>query len=287
MPTRRKRQLALKEERSSQKLQPGEVVGYVRVSTDEQAESGLGIGAQIAKIKAQASVKDWPDPVIFIDDGVSGTIPIHKRLQFQMILQAIEDGRVKSLITSSLDRIGRRANIIINFIEDAGKKNITFVSCREGFDTTTAYGQFGIIIMSAIAQLERDLIISRTRDAMAEKSKRDGDAGGRLPYGYKRVFALVATKQGQKEKTVDVEVDQDAAQIVRRIFNLRDQRSRNGRPMSLRKIAAEISKICPISPQGGKWYASAISDILSNEEAYRGGLRGVSTLVRWPTILTK
>jgi len=285
MPSRRKKQAALQAEQAAQALQEGEVVGYVRVSTDEQAETGLGIGAQIAKIKTQALLKDWPEPRIFVDEGVSGTIPLHKRPQFQQILQAIEEKRVKAILTSSLDRIGRRANIIINFAEDMSSRKVIFISSKEGFDTATPYGQFAIIIMSAIAQLERDMIITRTKEALAEKSRINGEAGGRLPHGYKRVFDLVSSKQGLQQKAVNIEIDEEAAKIVRKIFRLRNVRGRNGRPMSLRRIADEVRKIAPKSPQGGEWYSSSIQDILNSEEVYRGGTRGLSA-IHWPIIVS-
>jgi site-specific DNA recombinase len=113
-------------------------------------------------------------------------------------------------------------------------------------------------MFAALAQLERDLISQRTTDALAERGKRDGEKGGRLPYGYHR------SEDG-------IIINKEEAKVVRRIFRLHKQGK------SLREIARAVS-------DERQWRHSSIAEILRNETAYKGSKRGESD-VRWPSIL--
>lgn len=253
--------------------------GYVRVSTEEQAESGLGIEAQITRITAQAVVKGWPEPVFYYDEGISGTKAPDKRTGFAQLLRDIDDGKINAIITIDLSRLGRIASMIIVLLEKFNKKNIAYVSCKENFDTSTPQGKATLQLFAVIAELERNQIAQRTREALHEKSRRDGETGGRLPYGYRRIFDIVETKNGPTRKAVGVEIDEEAAHIVRMVFSLRQ----SGK--TLRTIAEVVRSTTVLpGPQGGKWTFATIQDILASEDTYRGGKRGTSS-VQWPTLL--
>jgi len=106
---------------------------------------------------------------------------------------------------------------------------------------------------------------ARTKAALREHSKRDGEAGGKLPYGY------VRTADG-------IEVDGDAVKTVRYIFGCVK------RGDSLRAIAEKLNMKGIPSPRGGKWFHPSVGEVIANREAYRGGKRGLSS-VRWPVVL--
>lgn len=231
-----------------------QVAAYIRVSTEDQAESGLGMEAQRTRCKAMCEVKAWPEPTFYVDDGISGTKDVDKRPGLQKLVDDIKAGKVNAVVIPSLDRLGRRMHIIINLLDAFNKHGVSLVSCKESFDTSTPQGQFVLHMFAALAQLERDLISQRTIDALFERSKRDGETGGRLPYGY------VRSSDG-------VLVDTDAAKDVRRIFAL------HRRGASLREIGAKV----------GKPHTSVV-EILRNRDAYKGGKRGESD-VRWPVIV--
>lgn len=291
MPTKRqvahKKRLRVNEETI---LQPGEVAAYLRVSTEEQSDSGLGIDAQEELVKLQCKIKGWPDPVLYKDDGVSGTIAPEQRPDMHRLIEDIEDGKIKALIVKSLDRTGRTIDSIHYILQLVTRCGITFVAINEQFDTSTATGRLCMHMMMILAEFERDNTSERTIMALGEKYRRDGDAGGRLPYGYKRTFGVVSTVKGAFTKTVDVEVDEERASIVRLIFSLRAQPKDKKRPqgprMTLQSICDQISKVAPVGAMGGKWTPSRIKDILAHEASYRGGNRGDSVLT-WPNILEK
>jgi site-specific DNA recombinase len=243
------------------------VAAYVRVSTTEQAENGHGLGAQVSRCRAMAQVKGWPDPVVYADEGVSGTKEPHKRLALTQLLADIEAGKVDAVIIAALDRLGRKTRIVLDMVEELARAGVALVICRESLDTSTPQGQFVLTMFAALAQLERDVIAERTSEALQERGRKYGYRSGRLPYGYIRY-------KGQEA----IEVDHKAAEIVRQIFALRDAGT------TLEEIAATLSEYAE-PPRGGKrWYASSVNEILKNEAAYRGGRMADSPL-RWLIIL--
>jgi len=237
---------------------------YLRVSTDEQAESGLGIDAQMTRCKAQATVKGWAEPTVYADEGISGTKDASKRPALQRLLQDARDGQIDAVTILSLDRLGRKTRLVLDLVEELTACGVVLISCKESLDTESATGKFVLSLFASLAQLERDLIAERTTAALQELSKR-GVVGGQLPYGY------VRTESGP---VVDVE----QAKVVRFIFNARK------RGDSLREIAGKLNERGVVGPRGGKWWATSVREVLENGAAYRGQRRGLSE-VRWPVIL--
>jgi site-specific DNA recombinase len=242
--------------RSEEQIKTMRIAAYVRVSTEDQAESGLGMEAQRTRCRALCQVKGWPEPVIYEDDGISGTKPISKRPGLKQLVEDAKAGKIDAVVIPSLDRLGRRMIIVINLIEElCFNQEIALVSCKESFDTSTPQGTFVMHMFVAMAQLERDLISQRTTDALAERDKQDGEHGGGVPFGY------VRTPEG-------IKVDPDAAKIVRKVFALRKKGA------SLRDIGKEVHKA-----------HTSVAEILRNQDIYKGAYRGESKTTRWPVIL--
>ena len=237
---------------------------YLRVSTQEQADSGLGLAAQEARCKALCAVKGWPDAVIYADEGISGTLGPDKRPQLGLLLAAIDAGQISAVIVLDLSRLGRTVKIITSLVETFEAAGVAFVSVKESFDTSTAMGRAMLNIVAVFGQLERDLTAERTRAALSERGKQDGEMGGRLPYGYIRGESGLA-------------IEPRAAALVRTIFALRASGE------TLQAIADTVQPLAS-GPRGGLWYPSTIREVLQNESAYRGNTRGASS-IRWPAIL--
>ena len=247
----------------------GGVAAYLRVSTEEQKDSHLGLDAQQVQCEAMAQVKGWAVPMIYCDAGVSGAKPLAHRPAMSQLLSDIHAQKVHALIVPSLDRLGRKAGIIINFVEELTGYQVKLVSCKESLDTSTSQGQFMLNIFASLAQMERDMTIERTKAALDARGRRDGDKGGKVPFGYKRVFELQNSEGTAVPKRVciGIEIDEDAAKIVRRIFAMRK------RGATLRAIATDVQKS-----------HSSIAEILHNRDIYKGGRRGESD-IHWPAIL--
>lgn len=245
------------------------VAGYLRVSTEEQRESGLGIAAQRTRVLGMAAAKGWPVPTIYADEGISGTKEPKDRPALAHLLADVAAGAVDAVIVLSCDRLARRTLLILGLVETFRRAGVALVSCKEQLDTTTPTGQFFLTITAGFAQLERDLAAERTRAALDELGKTTGDKGGRVPYGYVRIGEDGA-----------VRIDRQAAEMVRRIFEW------HRRGLSLRAIAERVRASGLPSPRARQWHHSSIAEILGNRAAYLGGQRGASDR-RWPAILGK
>jgi len=157
-------------------------IGYVRVSTEDQAREGISLDNQESKIKAYADLNNIKLMDVIKDEGISGKTM--DRPGMNRINNMIEAGEIDALIVYKLDRLSRKTIDILNTLDAWEKRNIAFHSITDKIDTKTAAGKFLLTILSALAQMERDLISERTIDALAHK-KKIGEWCGRVPFGYK------------------------------------------------------------------------------------------------------
>ena len=157
-------------------------VGYIRVSTEDQAREGISLDTQEAKIKAYAATNDLELQVIIRDEGASGKDL--EREGMAKLLDLVESRKVEAVIVYKLDRLSRRTLDTLSLIENLENKGVAFHSISEKVDTKSATGRFFLTILSAIAQMERDMIAERTKDALAHK-KQKGEWTGRVPFGFR------------------------------------------------------------------------------------------------------
>ena len=144
------------------------VIGYVRVSTAEQAGSGLGLEAQRAAIEAEAARRGWELVEMFEDAGISGKT-LGNRPGLGAALQAVESGDASALVVAKLDRLSRSLLDFAGLMERARRKGWSLVALDLGVDTSTPSGEMMASVLATFAQFERRLIGQRTRDALAVK----------------------------------------------------------------------------------------------------------------------
>ena len=148
---------------------PAEAIGYLRVSTSRQTESGLGIEAQTSTIETWSTYKqlrvDWIQ-----DEAVSGNTAPDRRPGLSQALDRLEDPNdpAQVLITAKLDRLGRDTRDILNLAERARTNNWRLVLLDIDIDSSTPAGGLMLTVMAAIAEFERKVISERTRRALAE-----------------------------------------------------------------------------------------------------------------------
>jgi len=157
-------------------------IGYIRVSTEDQAREGVSLDNQENKIRAYADLNGFELVDVIKDEGVSGKTM--DRPGMNLINSMIETAEIDAVIVYKLDRLSRKTIDILSTLDTWEKKNIAFHSITDKIDTKTAAGKFLLTILSALAQMERDLISERTSDALAHK-KKAGEWCGRVPFGYK------------------------------------------------------------------------------------------------------
>jgi DNA invertase Pin-like site-specific DNA recombinase len=147
----------------------GCVVAYLRVSTAEQAESGAGLGAQRTAIAAYAQRAGLTIATWFIDYGVSGAVPPLQRPALAEALATLADCDAGVLLVAKLDRVTRKAGDLHALIELAEQQGWTLSAADGSVDMATPHGRAMTGVMGVFAQLERDLIRARTKEALAER----------------------------------------------------------------------------------------------------------------------
>ena len=144
------------------------VVGYVRVSTEEQANTDLGLEAQRAALRAECDRRGWTLVSIHEDAGLSGKA-MTNRPALIAALDQCRAGRADALVVAKLDRLSRSLPDAAALLARSTEESWRLVALDLAVDTTTPQGEVMAHIMAAFAQFERRLIGQRTRDALAVK----------------------------------------------------------------------------------------------------------------------
>ena len=208
-------------------------IGYVRVSTDKQADHGVSLEAQEAKIRAMATVQGAEIVELIVDGGESAKDL--KRPSMDRLLALVDERKVDTVIIAKLDRLTRSVKDLAELLERFQRRGVSLVSVAESLDTGSAAGRLVINIMTAVSQWEREAIGERTRDAMQHK-RSNGKCVGNLAYGYR------LSADGEH---VEPEPSEQAA--LAQIRRLRQQ----GR--SLRAIAAALNGQALRTRRGSGW----------------------------------
>lgn len=160
-------------------------VGYVRVSTQDQAREGHSLAAQRRRIAAYCEAQGWDLVETYADEGVSGTT-IDRPGFTAMLDRALSDEGVDRIVFLKLDRLGRCAWRMGEVRERIERRGVGLVSITEQFDTSTSMGRFFWTLLAAFAEFERDMIRDRASLGLDEKARRGhGWVTGRPPFGYR------------------------------------------------------------------------------------------------------
>ena len=181
------------------------VIAYARVSTVEQAEGGISLDAQIAKMAAYAGLYELETVETVLDPGESGKTL--NRPGLQRALGLLKTGKADGLLIVKLDRLTRSIAdwqdlIDAYFGERAGRQ---LLSVNDSIDTRTAAGRLVLNVLITVAQWERETIGERTRDALQHKIK-SHQRVGKVRYGYD-LAADGVTLDRQPGRTADRRAD--------------------------------------------------------------------------------
>jgi DNA invertase Pin-like site-specific DNA recombinase len=155
--------------RRSKKTAVGRVLGYLRCSSEEQRLSGLGLGAQELAIRQECERRGLELVAVFVDAGVSGSVPPDLRPGLSAAISALDAGEADILMVSKVDRLGRSFADLALLTPLAERAGWSIVALNCDFDMTTASGKAMANMMSLFAALERDLISERTVAALQVK----------------------------------------------------------------------------------------------------------------------
>jgi putative DNA-invertase from lambdoid prophage Rac len=160
------------------------VYGYCRVSTAEQANSGLSLHTQQQQITGYSMMKGWSVAEFFVEAGVSGSVPLADRPEGQRLLAALQPGDV--VITAKLDRAFRSAADALGTLEQLKEDKVSLHMIDLGGDVTgNGISKLVFTILSAVAENERDRIRERVREAKRHRASQQLYNGGKVTFGYR------------------------------------------------------------------------------------------------------
>jgi DNA invertase Pin-like site-specific DNA recombinase len=221
------------------------LLAYILVSTDEQADSGNGMHAQLDCCQAYAARVDMNPIGVYLDAGVSGAAPLDKRPGLFDLLADLRRGDL--LLVAKRDRLGRDP-IVVAMIEAAVKRQggrIVSVA-GEGTDGDSPTDILMRRIVDAFAEYERLIIKARTVAALQARRSR-GERVGPIPYGMKLA-----------DDHIHVVPDTEESATLEMIARLRSE------GLSQRAIARALDGVHP-TKNGRRWASSTIHGLLRRD----------------------
>lgn len=217
--------------------------GYLRVSTDAQADSGLGLDAQRSAITTAAARHHLELVNTFTDAGLSGALELEDRPGLFAAVNALKRGDV--LLIAKRDRLGRDVATLAILERLITRKGARILSAAgEGTEGTDASSLLTRRIQDAVNENERIVIGQRTKAAL--KAKRDrGERAGNIPFGY---------SLGADGQTLELNADEQ-----RVLGLLRELRTAG---YTLRHVAAELNRQGFTTRRGTAWrhqYVAALA----------------------------
>ncbi len=218
------------------------IVGYCRVSSDEQRMFGSSIENQKDRMKAYCQYKQYPEPIFICDEGISGKKMIN-RPGLQTLIKMVQNNEVERIIIYSLSRLSRDTIETMLFIKDLNKREIPIHSLTEELNTSTAVGRFYLLMSAGLAELESAQIGERTSSVLQNRKSQ------------KQVYCKSITGFSKQDGQL---VENEHIETVSKIISL----NRNGK--GAYAISTILNKQGVKSVGGGKFYQSSIIKILNN-----------------------
>lgn len=204
-------------------------VAYVRVSTDKQADEGVSLDAQEAKVRAYAALYDLDLLEVIVTSESAKSLD---RPGLTRALDMLKTGKADALLVVKLDRLTRSVRDLGTLIESHFQRS-ALLSVSESIDTRSAAGRLVLNVLVSVAQWEREAIGERTSAAMQYKASVNEFTGGEPPYGYRVALDGVHLEEHEGEQGV--------IQSARRL---------RAAGLSLRAVAAELERAGFLSRKG-------------------------------------
>jgi site-specific DNA recombinase len=179
-----------------------QAIGYIRVSTEQQATEGVSLEAQKAKIAAWCVTNGYELVNVFVDAGISGK-SMDKRPGLQDALKSLSKGM--ALVTYSLSRLARSTKDAISIGETVAKKKADMVSLSEQIDTTTAAGKMMFQMLAVLAEFERNLVAERTTNALQHKKATNQKYTNITPYGFEAIEGRLVRVQAEAAVVAEIQ----------------------------------------------------------------------------------
>ncbi len=217
-------------------------VGYVRVSTRDQSDSGASLSAQRAKVEAYATLHDMELVEIIEDAGHSAKSL--ERPGMIRLLGLIRRRAVGVVVVAKLDRITRSVRDLGELVETFKRSGVEFASVGDHIDTSTAAGRLVLNVMGSVSQWEREAIGERTSEALQALRAQGRRISRHAPYGF---------RGDGNGSWVEDDHEQRACRLIVRL---------RARGLSLRQIGAELERRGVRARTNGRLSPKVIASVL-------------------------
>lgn len=242
------------------------LVGYARVSTEEQARQGVSLDAQKHRLEAYAVAHGAELISVEMDEGVGGKVSAERRPGLAKALSAVRRGQADGLLVLKLDRLSRSTRDVLDLVDETRRDGWRLVAVSEHLDTATAAGRLVVTVLAALAEMEREQIGERTRFAL-EAIARDGRARShRTPFGWRTATGSDRPRRGDRTPLVP---DPREQAILRRILEL------EGQGLGARRLARLLNDEGLWNRRTAReWSVGAVAGVLRTMERRRERLAG-------------
>mgnify|MGYP000561897321 CR=1 FL=1 len=224
-------------------------VGYVRVSSEQQATEGVSLDAQRYKMRAYCKAMDIDLIDIIADEGYSASNL--KRPGLRAALAMLRNGQASTLIVVKLDRLTRCVKDLGTLCEQyfSDEKPYTLMSLSDSINTKSASGKLVLNVLTSVAQWEREAIADRTKEAMAHLKLQGVKVGG-VPYGWR--YSSEVDANGRRL----IVKHPEEQKAIRRICALHDKQ------VPAAQIVQRLTQE-GLPPRGKRWHTKSVYQVLT------------------------
>lgn len=218
-------------------MNPTRVIGYIRVSLEKQATDGVSLAAQRERIELYCKSHGLTLDTVHADEGISGK----KAENRPGLLAAVAETRKAKgiLIVYSLSRLTRSIKDLLDIFDSLEKAGANLVSLTESFETHTSMGRFAFKLFGLVAELERELIGERTKEALRHKRANGEKCGGHMPYGYALVDGKLVEHYDEQATIHGIKVCRQGGEsfpVIAKRLNRDARPTRTGVPWSAKVV---------------------------------------------------
>ena len=226
-----------------------EAIGYVRVSTEEQSASGLGLADQCARVRSYCELKGFRLKDIVEDKAISGGGPLAKRPGGSRLVRALRKREAAHVVMLKLDRGFRHAADCLATVEAWERQRVTLHIIDLGgaaIDTACAAGKFMLTVLAGAAEMERNLTRERTRAALHVKRRRGERISRYAPFGHRLDEDGNLETDGREQRIVQLihylRGKGMSLRGIAKVLEGREMHGRNGQPVSAKTVHAILRR---------------------------------------------
>lgn len=255
---------------------PVRVVGYARVSSEEQAAHGVSLADQRERLEAYATANGHALAAVLEEPAVSASVSPTARPVLARALAMLAKGEADALVVTRLDRLSRVTRDVLALVDTAKREGWRLVSMTESLDTETPHGRLVVTMLAAVAEMERERIRERTREGLARVAREKRARSHRIPFGWRvagydgtetpggKVRLIPDTKEAEIRKII-LGWNREGLGARAIVTALEEGGIRNPRPRDTERTTGEAKP--------GTWHYSTVRSILATARRLEGSKR--------------